>query len=113
MRIGRAQRQADVCYSWWVLSSLAVLNRVHWIDANKLTGFILACQDPDRGGIADHPNNCGDVYHTFFGLCGLSLLGFMTEGEARFGEGIDPVYALPKKLVRELGLRSTKVAAEE
>jgi len=104
---GRPEKLADVCYSWWVLSSLAVLNRLDWIDGNRLQAYILDCQDPERGGIADHPHNCGDVYHTFFGLCGLSLLGFLS-ADGRFGE-IDPVYALPRGLVRELGLVSTSV----
>lgn len=33
-----------VCYSWWVLSSLVMIDRVHWIDKEKLTKFILNCQ---------------------------------------------------------------------
>ena len=34
----------DVCYSWWVLTSLRIIGRMHWIDQDKLTTFILACQ---------------------------------------------------------------------
>ena len=30
--------------SRWVLASLAVLGRLHWVDKEKLTNFILACQ---------------------------------------------------------------------
>jgi geranylgeranyl transferase type-2 subunit beta len=41
---GRPEKLEDVCYSWWVLSSLSVLDRLQWIDANKLTEFILKCQ---------------------------------------------------------------------
>ena len=41
---GRPEKLEDVCYSWWVLSSLAMIDRLHWIDARKLTGFILRCQ---------------------------------------------------------------------
>lgn len=33
-----------VCYSWWVLSSLIMIDRVHWIDKEKLAKFILDCQ---------------------------------------------------------------------
>jgi geranylgeranyl transferase type-2 subunit beta len=29
---GRPEKQADVCYSWWILSVLAILGRVNWID---------------------------------------------------------------------------------
>jgi geranylgeranyl transferase type-2 subunit beta len=33
-------------------------------------------KDPDMGGIADRPGDMVDVFHTLFGLAGLSLLGF-------------------------------------
>lgn len=33
-------------------------------------------QDPEAGGFADRPGNMVDVYHTHFGIAGLSLLGF-------------------------------------
>ena len=36
--------QLQVCYSWWVLSSLIMIDRVHWIDKKKLADFILDCQ---------------------------------------------------------------------
>lgn len=29
---GRPEKLPDVCYSWWVLSSLAMIGRLHWID---------------------------------------------------------------------------------
>ena len=41
---GRPEKLEDVCYSWWVLSSLAVIDRLHWIDRDKLIHFILDCQ---------------------------------------------------------------------
>lgn len=41
---GRPEKLEDVCYSWWVLTSLAMIDRIHWIDAEKLTRFILRCQ---------------------------------------------------------------------
>ena len=28
--------QADVCYSWWILSSLSILGKVDWINKSKL-----------------------------------------------------------------------------
>ena len=33
----------DVCYSWWVLTSMRILGRSEWIDADQLKKFILAC----------------------------------------------------------------------
>ena len=41
---GRPEKLEDVCYSWWVVSSLAMIGKVHWIDGNKLVEFILKCQ---------------------------------------------------------------------
>jgi hypothetical protein len=34
----------QVCYSWWCMSCLAILDRLHWIDQAALTKFILYCQ---------------------------------------------------------------------
>lgn len=71
---GRPEKLEDVCYSWWVMSSLAMIDRLHWIDGDKLADFILKCQDPELGGISDRPGDMVDVFHTVFGIAGLSLL---------------------------------------
>ncbi|KAM8716601.1 hypothetical protein ACLKA7_003476 [Drosophila subpalustris] len=42
---GRPEKLPDVCYSWWVLSSLTIMGRLHWISSEKLQQFILSCQD--------------------------------------------------------------------
>lgn len=73
---GRPEKKEDVCYSWWALSSLEMLGYRNWIDAKALERFILKCQDPKRGGIADRPGDMVDVYHTVFGIAGLSLLNY-------------------------------------
>ena len=41
---GRPEKLPDVCYSWWVLSSLTILGRLHWIQKESLVKFVLACQ---------------------------------------------------------------------
>lgn len=89
---GRPEKLPDVCYSWWVLSSLAIIGKLHWIDHAKLREFILESQDTKEGGIADRPDNQVDVYHTLFGIAGLSLMGY--EGL----EPVDPVYCMPTKV---------------
>jgi geranylgeranyl transferase type-2 subunit beta len=53
-----------------VLSALAILKKIPWIDAEKLTAFILSSQDPEGGGIADRPGDMVDVFHTQFGVAG-------------------------------------------
>ena len=100
---GRPEKLEDVCYSWWVGCSLAMIDRLHWINKDKLAQFILQCQvgssdlidlrficltctqDVDKGGIADRPGDMVDVFHTHFGIAGLSLIGYPGV------EAIDPV----------------------
>lgn len=83
---GRPQKLEDVCYSWWVVSSLAMLGRLSWIDCPALQDFILRCQDEDDGGIADRPGDASDIFHTLFGIAGLALTGYpgLDSIDARF-----------------------------
>jgi geranylgeranyl transferase type-2 subunit beta len=93
---GRPEKKEDVCYSWWVLSPLAMLKRAHWINRSALRKFILSCQDAQHGGFSDRPGDVVDVFHTCFAIAGLSLLEW---DEKRTGdweggfelEEIDPV----------------------
>ena len=73
---GRPEKLEDVCYSWWVLSSLQMVGKLDHIDKEKLAAFILQCQDEEIGGFSDRPGNMTDLFHTLFGICGLSLLGY-------------------------------------
>ena len=41
---GRPEKLEDVCYSFWVLSAMAILKKIPWIDADKLIAFILSAQ---------------------------------------------------------------------
>ncbi|KAG0169598.1 hypothetical protein DFQ28_003517 [Apophysomyces sp. BC1034] len=97
---GRPEKLEDVCYSWWVLSALSIMGRVHWIDREKLIAFILSAQDPEQGGISDRRGDMVDVFHTLFGLTGLSLLGYPDL------KPVDPVYCMPKHVIERLGLES-------
>jgi geranylgeranyl transferase type-2 subunit beta len=87
---GRPEKLPDICYSWWILSSMYMIERQHWINFEALKIFIFKAQDQDgKGGIADRPGNEPDVFHTFFGLAGLSLMKYNPL------ETVNPVYALP------------------
>ena len=113
---GRPEKQADVCYSWWILSALSIMGRVDWINTSKLGQFILNCQDDEDGGIADRPMDMPDVYHTFFGLCGLSLIGHLEkigDKEGRSYRQIDPVFALPTDVVSRLSLKAQVIRNSE
>jgi geranylgeranyl transferase type-2 subunit beta len=93
---GRPQKEADVCYSWWVLSAMCLLEREAWIDGAALRRFILACQDEVDGGISDKPGDEADVFHTFFGIAGLALL--KSDGVLP----IDAAHALPVRTMERL-----------
>lgn len=41
---GRPEKLEDVCYSFWVLSAMSILNKLTWINADKLIAFILSGQ---------------------------------------------------------------------
>ncbi|KAG6890032.1 hypothetical protein C0995_012489 [Termitomyces sp. Mi166 len=95
---GRPEKLEDVCYSFWVLSAMAILGKIPWIDADKLTAFILSAQDLEAGGIADRPGDMADVFHTLFGVAGL--------------QDLDPVYCMPADLIEKRGLRKPWKALE-
>jgi len=80
---------------------MAVLNKLTWIDSSALTRFILSAQDPDGGGIADRPGDMVDVFHTLFGVAGLSLLGYPGLDD------LDPVYCMPASLIERMGLKKS------
>jgi geranylgeranyl transferase type-2 subunit beta len=94
---GRPEKLPDVCYSWWVLSSLATMGKLHWIDGPKLQAFILESQDETNGGVSDRPGNQTDVYHTCFGIAGLALLESKGDKSSEFNP-IDPVYCMPRAI---------------
>ncbi|KAJ7742446.1 rab geranylgeranyltransferase [Mycena maculata] len=96
---GRPEKLEDVCYSFWVLSAMSILNKVAWIDSEKLTSFILSSQDTEKGGISDRPGNVVDVFHTHFGVAGLSILGYPGLVD------LDPVYCMPATIIEAKGLK--------
>lgn len=113
-----------------------MIDRIHWIDREKLIEFILECQvptafavfcevntfpfkDPEVGGIADRPDDRTDIYHTFFGLAGPispsllhTHLTCPSLGLSLLGYGelvpVNPVYALPVPVTQNLGLEKKK-----
>ena len=93
---GRPEKLPDVCYSWWVLASLSILGRLHWIDKEKMISYILASQDNETGGISDRPGDLPDPFHTLFGVAGLSLLG---NGSIR---DVNPVFCMPQRVIDRL-----------
>ncbi|XP_010168557.1 geranylgeranyl transferase type-2 subunit beta [Antrostomus carolinensis] len=101
---GRPEKLPDVCYSWWVLASLKMIGRLHWIDREKLRCFILACQDEETGGFSDRPGDMVDPFHTLFGIAGLSLLG---EEQIK---AVNPVFCMPEDVLRRINVQPELVS---
>jgi geranylgeranyl transferase type-2 subunit beta len=93
------EKLPDVCYSWWVLASLTILNRAHWINADKLKEFILSCQDTETGGFSDRTGNISDIFHTLFGIGALSLLGYKNL------KPINPTFCMPQYVIDRIKIQ--------
>ena len=76
-----------------MLAFLKIIERLHWIDREKLCSFILPCQDEETGGFTDRPGDTVDPFHTMFGIAGLSLLGEQIKP-------VSPVFCMPEVLWR-------------
>eukprot|EP01071_Lankesteria_metandrocarpae_P007230 Lankesteria_metandrocarpae@DN4621_c0_g1_i1.p2 len=111
---GRIGKDADSCYSWWVVASLVLVDAHPFtasnvggtnIDLSALREFVLTCQVRKGGmlcGFCRNPKAKGsmlglegsttkaDVFHTCFAICSLSLLN-----KENF---VDAVFAMPHDL---------------
>lgn len=45
-----------------------------------------------------------DVFHTFFGICGLSLMKYFDGEDSSGYRAVDPTYALPVDVIQRLGV---------
>jgi geranylgeranyl transferase type-2 subunit beta len=72
-----------------------MIEREDLINLEALKRYVLNCQDTDDGGFADRPGNEVDVFHTFFGLTALSLMGHFEL------DLIDHTYALPVSTIKK------------
>ncbi|CAD7682529.1 unnamed protein product [Nyctereutes procyonoides] len=79
---GRSEKLPDVCYSWWVLASLKIIGRLHWIDRNYMV----------------------DPFHTLFGIAGLSLLG---EEQIK---PVSPVFCIPEEVLQRVNVQPELVS---
>ncbi|KAJ3332244.1 hypothetical protein HDU76_000835 [Blyttiomyces sp. JEL0837] len=87
------------------VGALAIVGALHLVDVDRLGWWLAERQlkngglngrpekledDDEAGGIADRPGDTADVFHTLFGIAGLSLLGHPDLDE------VDPRYCMPK-----------------
>ncbi|XP_044736483.1 geranylgeranyl transferase type-1 subunit beta [Chrysoperla carnea] len=71
---GRPNKPDDTCYSFWVVAALKILNAFEFINIEKNREYIMTTQNLITGGFAKQVDNSSDALHTYFGLCGLSLM---------------------------------------
>ncbi|KAI9914964.1 hypothetical protein PsorP6_007552 [Peronosclerospora sorghi] len=86
-----------------------MIGKLDWINNERLIEFILAYQDQEDGGIADRPGHVANVFHTFFGIAGLCMLGYFdrekeTHPEYKGSRQIHPTFAIPTDVVEKLQL---------
>ena len=87
-----------MCYSWWVLSSLAILGRLRWIDKDSLRRFILAAQDIETGGVADRPGDIVIIKQRFCITVMLRLMLYYSSLNEKKQTVLNVIKALIKKL---------------
>ncbi|KAL2642119.1 hypothetical protein R1flu_009706 [Riccia fluitans] len=72
---GRPNKPADTCYAFWLGGSLRMVEIDHLFNQEKLRSFLLSAQRK-WGGFSKFPDlQLPDILHSYYGLCGFSLLG--------------------------------------
>lgn len=69
---GRIKKKEDVCYSFWALASLIMIDS-DLLNIQPLKQYISRCEGHE-GGFSDRPGNECDLYHQMFSIASLSLL---------------------------------------
>lgn len=72
---GRPNKEVDTCYSFWVGSTLKMLDMLKAVNFEENRNFVMSTQDAVVGGFAKFINTVPDPLHTYLGLSGLSLMG--------------------------------------
>lgn len=74
---GRASKLVDTCYIWWVGAMSRMLAdhkgiKPFWNPEALLQYEVILCQ-PKCGGLTDKPGVNADMFHTMYGLMGISV----------------------------------------
>lgn len=110
---GRPGKAPDTCYTWWTMASLRLLSSVSYgpdtspqsvFNLVGIQDFVKSCM-VEGGGVAPHPGDDPDPFHTYFGLAGLALVT-ADEADGAF-RSFSPVYALPSDMVPKCILASS------
>jgi geranylgeranyl transferase type-1 subunit beta len=72
---GRCNKVVDSCYSWWICATLKALGRLDLVDEGEVLRFLLEQSQHVIGGFGKYPGDVPDIYHSYFGLATMSMLG--------------------------------------
>jgi geranylgeranyl transferase type-1 subunit beta len=72
--VGRPNKAADSCYSWWVGATLKVLGGYGMTNVEGNRAFISSCESR-QGGFAKYADVSAEILHAYFGTAGLALMG--------------------------------------
>ncbi|XP_059474866.1 protein farnesyltransferase subunit beta [Neocloeon triangulifer] len=85
---GRTNKLVDGCYSFWQGGAFPLINQILLSKAEDikptsllfhqeaLQEYLLICCQHPKGGIIDKPGKSQDLYHTCYGLSGISVAQF-------------------------------------
>ncbi|KAJ2315068.1 CAAX farnesyltransferase (FTase) subunit beta [Coemansia sp. RSA 2611] len=107
---GRTNKLVDGCYSYWVGGAFPILQKAlerspsddYLYERVALQRYVLACcQEGRMGGLRDKPGKSADLYHTMYGLLGLSLsqhyMGVDPEAQIR---DTTSIYSVPARMMQ-------------
>ena len=98
---GRPNKDSDTCYTFWILGALQMIDRENhaprkqgeeslatssWlamVDREAIRGYLLAengTHDRRRGGFGKVQGATPDILHSYYGVCGLALIGNAADG---------------------------------
>ncbi|CAM6128103.1 unnamed protein product [Calypogeia fissa] len=85
---GRPNKPADTCYAFWIGGALRIFGMDHLCDQKALRTFLLSSQSK-WGGFSKFPKEgYPDLLHSYYGVCGFSLLGEEGLDSLFFGLGL-------------------------
>ena len=101
---GRTNKLVDTCYTWWLGAMCKILSDhlkipPFWNEKAICNYVLTLCQDQNKGGLKDKPGVKADMFHTMYGLAGLSATcrNYIYEKTNLKLEEIDARYGITKK----------------
>uniref|UniRef100_A0A0K8SRS5 Geranylgeranyl transferase type-1 subunit beta n=1 Tax=Lygus hesperus TaxID=30085 RepID=A0A0K8SRS5_LYGHE len=72
---GRANKQEDTCYAFWVGATLKMLDFYQMVNFEENRKYIMSTECSIMGGFSKVRDVNPDPLHSYLGLCGLSFMG--------------------------------------